>query len=80
MTLSNGPSIGALPYPCDDDTMTADITQPTPHPSSDKAKRRSNGTLICDWCGKVAPELRRNGPRICRECFTARDTKPGIAR
>lgn len=35
------------------------------------ARKRAHGPYRCDWCGELKADIRRNGPRICRDCWVA---------
>lgn len=34
-------------------------------------RKLSHGPFRCDWCGELKPDIRRSGPRICRDCWVA---------
>ena len=34
-----------------------------------QARRLASSGFKCDWCGKVKSDIRRTGPRICRDCW-----------
>jgi hypothetical protein len=34
-----------------------------------QARKLASSGFKCDWCGKIKPDMRRTGPRICRDCW-----------
>lgn len=47
-----------------------------------QAQKHRGRPYRCDWCGERAPEIRRDGPRICDKCwlsYIAKRRKEGRA-
>jgi hypothetical protein len=44
-----------------------------------QARKTANGPFRCDWCGKFKDDMRRNGPRICRDCWRLFNEKERVS-